>query len=61
MFPENILEVAWMFYEEYQLVTEYNNITPAEPMNIDTLSKILQASKTFDNVYANSVILKGEL
>ena len=30
-------------------------------MDADTISQTLQASKTFDDVYAKSVILKGEL
>ena len=30
-------------------------------MNVDTISQVLQTSKTFDKVYTKSVILKGEL
>ena len=31
------------------------------PMDIDTTSQRLQTSNIFDNVYATSVILEGEL
>ena len=50
-------------FEEQQLLNGDENITSDEdePMDFDTISQKLQASKSLDNVYANFVILEGDL
>ena len=50
-------------FEEQQAVNIDENITldEDEPIYVDTTNQSLQANNILDNVYARSVILKGEL
>ena len=63
VFHEEILERSKLFFEEQYLVSEYENITSDEnePMDVDTISQMLQAKKKLDNVHPKSVILKRKL
>ena len=63
LFLEEILKEADFFFEKQQAVNQDENIpsNEDEPMYVDTTSQRFQVINTFNNVYANSPILEGEL
>ena len=56
---EGELKESNILFEEQRLVNEDGNITSDEneAMDFDTISRMLQASKTIDNFYAKIVVL----